>query len=116
MGAQVYKQITAGLEIKNQKVNSKIEAAYIHYIERCSSLWTADELVEIWSGRYGKNLTDDDLTQILAYYQSAIGKKDVAATQAATIGFTQTMMVQGKKRINDAISAMTAEFKEAGAQ
>jgi hypothetical protein len=45
---------------------------------------TTDEYVRKWAGFYGDGLTVDEVTEILSYYNSTIGRKDLAAQAKAS--------------------------------
>jgi hypothetical protein len=91
----------------------KLEQIFLRYMERCAAMFSATELVDTWSRYYGKDLTEGELDQVLAYYQSAVGKKDVLASQAAMIGFGKTMSDEGQIRLNASISQLMADLKGA---
>jgi hypothetical protein len=99
--------------ITDGQENTKFEQVFTQYIERCSTMFTAKEFVETWSRFYGKNLSEVELEKILAYYKSSAGKKDVAASQAAMVGFSQVMGAESQKRMNDSIGQLMADLKAA---
>ncbi|MEN9657631.1 MAG: hypothetical protein RL571_1096 [Pseudomonadota bacterium] len=113
LGKNLYKKILADSGITDGQENPEIEKIFTQYIERCSTLFTAKEFVETWSRFYGNNLSEPELDKILAYYKSSIGKKDVAASQAAMVGFSQVISTESHKRINDSIGQLMADFKAA---
>jgi hypothetical protein len=110
LGKDIYQKILAE---SGGKENSKIEQAFARYMERCSTIFTAEEFVEIWSRFYGSELSEAELDGILAYYQSPIGRKDVVASQAALLGFSQVVNAEGQRRINDAIGQLMSDLKAA---
>jgi hypothetical protein len=110
LGRDIYQKVLAE---SGGKENPKLELVFTRYIERCSTIFTAEEFVEIWSRFYGSELSEADLDGILAYYQSSIGKKDVVASQAALLGFSQVMSTEGQKRFNDAFGQLMTDLKAA---
>jgi hypothetical protein len=58
--------------------------AYDRYIESSRKAWSTKDAVDLYGKLYGAQLDEGDLDQILAYYRSPIGQKDVKATQVAT--------------------------------
>jgi hypothetical protein len=62
---------------------SKIEAAYNRFLDASQPAWTTEEAVERYAQLYGAGVTEDELDQIIAFYRSPVGMKDIAASQAA---------------------------------
>lgn len=113
LGKSLYRKMLSESGITDGQENPKLEAVFSRYIERCSTMFTAKEFVETWSRFYGNNLSEAELDKILAYYKSSVGKKDVAASQAAMVGFSQVMSAESQKRMNDSIGQLMADLKEA---
>ena len=51
--------------------------------------WGAQEIVQTWGQVYGEKFTDDELDQLIAFYSSPLGRKDVAASREAMPVFSQ---------------------------
>jgi hypothetical protein len=113
LGKNLYRKMLSESGITDGQENTKFEQVFTQYIERCSTMFTAKEFVETWSRFYGKNLSEVELEKILAYYKSSAGKKDVAASQAAMVGFSQVMGAESQKRMNDSIGQLMADLKAA---
>ena len=113
LGKNLFRKMLSENGIADGRENPKLERIFIQYIERCSSMFTAQEFVETWSRFYGNNLSEAELEKILAYYKSPVGKKDVAASQTAMVRFSQEMRSEGQKRLNDSIGILMADLKEA---
>ena len=114
LGKSLYRKMLSESGItEGQEENPKLEAVFARYIERCSTMFTAREFVQTWSRFYGNNLSEAELDKILAYYKSSVGKKDVAASQAAMVGFSQVISAEGQKRMNDSIGQLMADLKAA---
>lgn len=113
MGKSVYQKIIAESGDTKGSPNPKLERIFTNYIERCALMFSAKELVDTWASFYGNGLSDKELDEILAYYKSPTGKKDVLASQAAMSSFSQLMAVEGQKRLNASIGQLMAEMKAA---
>jgi hypothetical protein len=112
-GKDIYRTILREGGIEEGQENPKLEQVFTQYIERCSTMFTADEFVEIWSRFYGNDLSEAELDELLAFYTSPVGKKDVAASQAAMIGFSQVVGTESQKRVNNSIGQLIADLKAA---
>ncbi len=110
-GRAAFKKILLELGSSEDKPDPKLVMAFTSYLEKCKSMWSDKEFVDIWSKNYGRGLTDSDLNQILAYYKSASGKKDVMASKAALGGFYHEIQEKGLVRMNASIAEMVADMK-----
>jgi hypothetical protein len=108
--AQFQEQMTP---IADPAQKAKMDSVLQRYIERASVLWKAEDLAAVWSERFGRELTDDDLEQILAFYRSPVGPKVVAANQAANIVLTEFVNAQSQERLRAAIQQLAADLREA---
>jgi hypothetical protein len=75
-----------------------VEPIFNRFVQDAGAMFTARELVDIWSSQYGKDLTEAEIDKILAYYSSPIGQKDVRAAQTAMVGFSATLNPESEKR------------------
>lgn len=116
MGKDIAKKLLSESGVADGKQNPKVEQILRRYMERCAAMFSSKELVEIWATFYGKSLSDSELDQVLAYYQSPVGRKDVLATQVAMTGFGQTMNTLGQERMNASIGQLMSELKTASAK
>jgi hypothetical protein len=110
MGEQMYAKTLAaagGVE------NARHKAAFERYAAKSTALFSSDEIVARWSALYGQSLTEKELTAILAYYQSPVGKKDVAASKIAMSPLFSWMTEQMQSRIGKHIEVFLQELNEA---
>jgi hypothetical protein len=113
VGKDLVKKLLKESGAPDGQENPQLTEVFRLYLERCATMFSAKEYVDIWATFYGKNLSDSDLEQILAYYQSPIGKKDVLASKTAMVGFSQTMMRETQKRLNASIAQLMTDIKKA---
>ena len=113
LGKDIYRKVLAESGIAPGQENPRLEQVFTRYVERCSTLFTADEMVATWARFYGSDLSTADLDKILAYYRSSAGKKDIAASQSALVGFSQALTGESRKRVGDAIEQLLADMKAA---
>ncbi|APV50406.1 hypothetical protein BWI17_12300 [Betaproteobacteria bacterium GR16-43] len=62
---------------------ARFRKASDNFIAALSAPWSAQDLVDQWAIAYGVEFTDQELDQLLKYYRSPLGKKDVLVTQTA---------------------------------
>jgi hypothetical protein len=110
-GKKIFSQIISESDADAEK-KARLDAIFQRYVERGLSLWKAEDLVALWASYFGKDLSIEDLDQIIAFYKSPIGQKEVAANEAAIGPFTAEMRARGQSSIREAIEQLAAELKE----
>lgn len=113
LGKNIYRKILSESGIAEGQENPRLEEVFTQYIERCTTMFSAKEFIDIYSRFYGNNLSDTDLDKIFAYYKSPVGKKDVSATQVALVGFTQVITLESQKRLDKSIGQLMTDVKAA---
>lgn len=93
--------------------NDRARKALERFVSRSAQLFSAQELVGAWSADYGKGLSVTDLQGILSYYESPIGKKDVAASKAALVSFSNWMNERAQSRLTPLLNDYLKELKAA---
>jgi len=61
----------------------RLRKASEEFMAALQSPWTAQEIVDVWAGVYGAAFSDEELDQLIAFYLSPLGQKDVRASQEA---------------------------------
>ena len=79
---QVMEKMLASLN-PPEEVQGKFRQAADEFIEAAQAPWTAQEIVDVWSKYYGAKFSDQELDQLLKYYRSPLGQKDVSASHEA---------------------------------
>ena len=90
---------------------ARFDAAFHKFIAAVSNPWSAQEIVSVWSGFYGDQFSDAELDELLQYYTSALGKKEVAASKLALVQFTEHFTNAGKPIMESALSEYIADLK-----
>ena len=85
---QVLDQMMAQLK-PTKEFDARFRSAFEEYLKELQVPWTAQDIVDVWARYYGAAFTDHELDQLVAYYTSPLGKKDVMASQAAVPKFTR---------------------------
>lgn len=112
IGRSLVKKMLEEAGVTDPAAVARLEPIYRRYMERCASMFTAREFVDLWVKAYGEGLSEADLTQILAYYRSPAGRKEVASTQKAMVTFSQSMMALSRERLNASTGQLMQELKQ----
>ena len=94
-------------------VNEKARAAFTRLKQRSADIFASEEIVQAWASEYAKELSIQELTAILQYYESSIGRKDVAASKTALWRFTAWCAQQWQERMTPIIADFMAELEAA---
>jgi hypothetical protein len=112
---QMYAQIVAGV---GEKESEKSREVFMRFMRKSSEMISVSEMTNRWISHYGTNLSEQDLKDILTYYKTEIGKKDIAATQVAMKPFTAWLLFESQKRgeqlMTEFIKEMENLYKPSG--
>ena len=75
-------QLMSGLN-PSKEFDTRLRLAFEEFMKALEPTWTAHDIVDVWAKAYGAHFTDQELDQLVEYYTSALGKKDVIASQVA---------------------------------
>ncbi len=95
--------------------NPRVEKLIERMVDHASHLFTAKEYADLWSRNFGKDLSEADIDQMLVYYKSPVGQKDVRASQLAMGSFASAIGAETQKRVKVLIDEFTKDLK-AGAK
>lgn len=74
---------------------------------------SVDPAIEKWIELYGTGLADSDIDQILEFYESKAGKKDVEAASGALPKWTEYMMEESQRVVESGIDKFMKEVEKA---
>jgi hypothetical protein len=89
-----------------------IEAASRQFLSEVESSVDQDDAVRLWGQFYSAALTEKELDAILAYYRSAVGQKDVQASQAALAQLQSYLLEKRTLAMSSAVAHYTVALGE----
>lgn len=95
------------------QANPKEEAAFKKFAGRVGEMFSGKEVASEWVKYYGKDLTLQELRAILNYYESPVGRKDVAATKSAMPAFSSWMAQEAQVRATALLKDFAADLQAA---
>ena len=95
----------------SEEYKEKFEKAFSSFVGKMQGNWTAQEIVEIWARFYGPKFTDDELDELIAFYTSEIGQKDIKASKETLVEFTQYFQAESKPIMEKALNEYIEELK-----
>ncbi|WP_028863237.1 DUF2059 domain-containing protein [Psychromonas aquimarina] len=87
MGQEMMSQMLSQIN-PNEEFQSRFQNAFNSFMGKMQAPWGAEEIVKVWGLYYGKNFSDHELDQLIEFYTSPIGKKEVAASKSALPEFS----------------------------
>jgi hypothetical protein len=93
------------------QANEQQKAAFERFAAKASTLFTAKEITAKWTAVYGKDLSEKELREVLKYYQSRIGQKDIAANQAAMNAYSHWMGQEFQARTTPLLKTLVQELQ-----
>ncbi len=113
MQSSAYKLFDEAIADAGGQVNPKQKAAFERYLAGVSTLFTAKEITDAWRAAYGKDLSEQELQEVLRYYQSPVGRKDVAASKRAMTTYTTWMTQTSQARSAPLLRTLVQEMQAA---
>jgi hypothetical protein len=71
-----------------------------------------DEMALIWGETYGESFSDEEISQLLAFYQSPLGQKAVSASRSAMPKVMEKMKADLNPRLQPAIQRYTGKVQK----
>ncbi|MCK5729342.1 MAG: DUF2059 domain-containing protein [Methylococcales bacterium] len=111
IGKQAIKQILEGLN-PPAEMQKKMTKTFLAYMKKVESPWTSDEIVKVWVKYYGANFSEKELDQLIQFYSSPLGKKDVNESKKAMANFSQEFQEKGDKIRTKALGEYVTDLKQ----
>jgi hypothetical protein len=93
-----------------------VSLAARRFAEACAASFDVNDAVAAWGQYYAATLTDQELDEILGYYSSPIGQKDVAASKSAMPLWQAHLAARSAASMQAAMERYMAELKNIVAQ
>jgi hypothetical protein len=93
------------------QASAKQKAAFERFVAKATTLFSSKEITAAWTAAYGKDLSDQELREVLKYYQSPIGQKDVASSKAAMITYSAWINQESQARSMPLLKTLVQELQ-----
>ncbi|QOK94338.1 DUF2059 domain-containing protein (plasmid) [Ralstonia pseudosolanacearum] len=104
-------QVLAGLNA-DAAYRKRFQDAMEAFIADMQPPLSAGEMIAIWSRVYGAKFTDAELDQLIAFYASPLGQKEVAATRDALPAFNELFQARYKPIHERATAAFLQRIRQ----
>lgn len=105
LGQKMIDQMMSQLN-PSSEFQERFTKAFNKFVSKTEAPWGAEEIVDVWSSYYGPGFTDQELDQLIKFYTSPLGQKDVKVTKEAMISFSNHFQKAGQP----IMEAATAEY------
>ncbi len=90
----------------------KVEVQYQHYIDQVDHMWSSKRMAELWGSYYGPRFTGEEIDGLIAFYTSALGKKEVVVSREISGNFTHIILAEQSEKIEKAYAVYMKEIKK----
>lgn len=111
MGVEFFDKLAKDSGLEASPDDPEVRRLFTQLAERLAALHTAKEYMDAWSRSYGKELSESDIDNMLKYYRSPVGKRDIRASQSAMAAFSQTIVNEQMVRMTALTENMVKELK-----
>ncbi len=95
----------------NEEYRNRFEGAFMKFMDKMQGNWTAKQIVDVWASYYGPRFTEAELDQLIEFYTSDIGRKDVQATKETMVDFTQYFQREYQPIMSAALNEYIQDLK-----
>ena len=95
----------------SKEFTDRFNKASKKFIEKLQGNWTAKEIVAVWAKYYGPKFTEPELDQLIEFYTSDIGQKEVQAGKVAVVEFTRYFQKENEAIMKSAINDYISDLK-----
>jgi|1185.fasta_scaffold71814_1 hypothetical protein len=102
---QIFDQTLSQLNA-SQEIQDRMKEAADKYMKAVLGDRTAEQIVEVLIKYYAPNFSEQELDKLIAFYSSAIGKKDTAVSKSAT----EKLMAHYQSENDRILTSATSEY------
>jgi hypothetical protein len=107
---KVVENLLSGTKITEENKKTIIEIAQ-RYINNATKPIDYDDAERSWCIYYGENITEEELDEIISFYKSPIGTKDIQAELKLQSDWTNELSEKRLKIMNKAMSSYIIDLK-----
>jgi hypothetical protein len=89
----------------------RFKVAADKFVAKLQGNWTAEEIVAVWAKYHAPKFTEAELDQLLAFYTSDIGQKEVKANKVTIVEFTRHFQAENQRITKEAVDTYIADLK-----
>lgn len=110
MGFQIMQQMLSQVN-PNDKFKARFKAASEDLLKKLILPFGKDEIITAWGDYYGKNFSDEEISQLIEFYTSPLGKKEVSTSKTALVEFAKHFQKLSEPIFKGAMQGYVKELK-----
>jgi len=110
VGLQMIDQMMSQIN-PSQEFQERFTLAFKKFMSKVAAPWGAEEIVGVWASYYGPGFTDLELDQLIGFYTSPLGKKDVKVSKEAMLSFSKHFQKAGQPIVEAATKEYISDLK-----
>lgn len=95
----------------NEEFKERFSDAFNKYMSKVEAPWSAQEVVDVWASYYGPGFTENELDELIDFYTSPLGKKEVRVSREAMVSFSEHFQKAGEPIMQEATSEYIKDLK-----
>ncbi|MET1080495.1 MAG: DUF2059 domain-containing protein [Pseudomonas sp.] len=95
----------------SDEFKKRLRIAADTFIKKTEAPWTPEKIVDVWAGFYGPEFTETELDQLIAFYRSPLGQKDIRASRKAVDNFSKYFQEASQPILEKATSDFVEELQ-----
>lgn len=104
------KQLTDEMLASVPEVKERFTKALETYTENVCAKMSPDELATTYGTLFGAHFSEAELDQLLQYYGSELGKKEVLASQQTNAEYVRLVQKESQERMTKALTQLKSEI------
>ena len=113
MRPQLVKQLQQSTPNASDQFWKKFDGSYQKFVEASAKVWSTGELADLYAKKLGEQLTEEELTEMLRYYKSPVGQRDVVASRKAQLEWIVALTPRTQEAFQENLHLFTEEIKHA---
>jgi len=115
-GDKLATQITDSVIPRDSRLTAeqkqKVREAMLNFLASCRNAYTPERLATVYGDIYAAHVSEAEFDELIAFYESPIGRKDVAASKAALPEYSNHFAKESEGLLQKNMAAYMAELRK----
>ena len=110
MSKEIVDDLLTSADVKNDALRARLNAAMKAFDSKLAATAGPEKLASEFAQAFGAKFTEEEIDRLLQYYNSDLGKKEVAASRQAIAEVTERNQKEQEATLTKAIAEFKAEL------
>jgi hypothetical protein len=111
LGIEFFDKLAKDSGVEASPDDPKVRELFVRFAEQSAALHSAKQLMDAWINAYGDDLSEADIDNMLRYYRSRLGQRDIHAAQSAMRSFSEAITKEQMARMTALSENLIKELK-----